>query len=81
MKVLVQQQIRIAYEFLTVDCAQDSIRPSRRAHAPMSARISRALNDDNPTDGLTEHALECHGHWLRQYKATPEERSRHEPQG
>jgi hypothetical protein len=41
----------------------------------MSARISRALNDDNPTDGLTEHALECHGNWLRQYKAASEERA------
>jgi len=41
----------------------------------MSARISRALDDDNPIDGLTEHTLERHDHWLRQYKAAPEERT------
>jgi hypothetical protein len=75
MKVFVQQQIRIAHEFLTVDREQDPIRPSRRAHAPMSARISRALDDDNSADWLAKYSPKRHGHWLPQYKATPEERT------
>jgi hypothetical protein len=67
MKVLVQQQIWIAHEFLTVNREQNPVRPSRRTHAQMNPRISRVLDDDNSTDGLSEYLLERQRHWWRQH--------------
>jgi hypothetical protein len=75
MKVLVQHKIRVAHELLTVDREQNSIRPSCRAHAQMSPRISRVLYDDNSADWLAKYSLERERHWRRQHIATPEERT------
>src|SRR6266851_416716 len=73
MKVLVQQKFGVAHEFLTVDREKNPIRAGRRARAEVSPRISRALDDDNPTYGLTEHPLERQCHWRRQHIAAADQ--------
>src|SRR5882757_1921017 len=67
MKVLVQQQIWIAHEFLTVNREQNPVRPSRRTHAQVNPRISRVLDDDDSTHRLSEYLLERPCHWWRQH--------------
>src|SRR5882762_6164164 len=67
VKVLVQQKLRFAHESPTVDREQNPIRRSRCAHAEVCLRVSRALDDDNPADGLAEHPLERQGHRRRQH--------------